>query len=188
MDYIKELGFTRVAAVVPELSLGDPITNAKEIIKGYQEAAEQGATIIVTPELSLTGYTNGDLFNNDYLLEETITAVKSLIEITRSYFTKVALIVGLPIQHKNKLFNCSVVISGGEIKGIVPKTYLPNSEEFYEMRHFTSSKQNADKEIEFLGKKIPFGTDLIFGDNFVKFGIEILRMRGCQIHQEIHLH
>jgi NAD+ synthase (glutamine-hydrolysing) len=170
MKYIKEIGFSRVASIVPELSLCDPWANAEEIEKQFRIAADHGASLVVTPELSLTGYTSGDLFGNDFLLEETMKALESLLNATNC---NSVLVVGCPINHKNKLFNCAVVIQGGEIKGIVPKTHLPNYGEFYEMRHFASAMDNADTVTELFGRKIPFGTDLIFGDEFMRFGIEI---------------
>ena len=159
----------RVAALVPELFLGDPQKNADEIKKQYKIARNNGAQIVVTPELSLTGYTNGDLFGNDFLINETLCALKKLLN-DKDLGT---LIIGAPLKHKNKLYNTAVVIQNGEIKGVVPKTHLPNYGEFYEARHFAPARENTDKEIKIFGRAVPFGTDMIFGNDETKFGIEI---------------
>ncbi|MDR0930248.1 MAG: NAD(+) synthase [Clostridiales bacterium] len=171
MDNIKDLGFMRVATITPEVKIADPWANAQEIKTQYNKAiAENQPALVLTPELSLTGYTCGDLFGDDTLINESNAALKDLMSAT---YNKPPLVVGAPIRHKNKLFNCAVVLADGAIKCIIPKTHLPNYGEFYDKRYFASSKDNKDTEVNLFGEKIPFGTDIIFGDDFAKFGIEI---------------
>jgi len=178
MKHIRELGFIRVAAVVPELSVGDPMANVREIFNQYRIAAAAGASIVVTPELSITGYTCGDLFGGDFLLDSAEEALSYLLsairEFSRSSGSDAILIAGAPVRQRGCLYNCALVIRRGEIIGAVPKTYLPNSGEFYEMRHFAGARDNPDSEVSLLGAMTPFGTDLIFGENnFARFGIEL---------------
>lgn len=171
---MEEYGFIKVGACVPELKVADSKFNTEVIKKQIDLAVKNNIGIITFPELSITGYTCSDLFNHDILIEE---AYKSLEEIKKySKDKKIVIIVGSPIRCDNSLYNTGVVINNGKIIGIVPKTYIPNYNEFYEMRWFKSSNDLKSKEIELFGENIPIGTDLIFeaeNINELKFGIEI---------------
>lgn len=171
---MEEYGFIKVGACVPELKVANPKFNTEVIKKQIDLAIKNNIGIITFPELSITGYTCNDLFNQDILIE---AANKSLEEIKNySKDKKIVIIVGSPIKCDNSLYNTGVVINNGKILGIVPKTYIPNYNEFYEMRWFKSSNDLKSKEIELFGENIPIGTDLIFeADNIneLKFGIEI---------------
>jgi NAD+ synthase (glutamine-hydrolysing) len=128
-------GFVRVAAVTPEVRVADCAFNADRIDEAARAAADKGAKIIVFPELSITGYTCGDLFLQDSLLD---AAKRSLIRlVSASSGIDAVIIVGLPLVSGGKLFNAAAVYSDGELLGIVPKTHIPNYGEFYELRHFT---------------------------------------------------
>ena len=171
---MKEYGYVRVGAMVNKLSLANPIKNAEEIIKQIKEAVKLNTSIVTTPELSLTGYTCGDLFLQDQLLEDSKKALQKVLEETKEL--DIISILGMPIKQDNQLFNCAVVIQKGKILGIVPKTYIPNYQEFYEARWFSSSKDLKNNEIEILGQNVPITTNLLFQDKTltdITFGIDI---------------
>ena len=171
---MKEYGYVRVGAMVNKLSLANPIKNAEEIIKQIKEAVKLNTSIVTTPELSLTGYTCGDLFLQDQLLEDSKKALQKVLEETKEL--DIISILGMPIKQDNQLFNCAVVIQKGKILGIVPKTYIPNYQEFYEARWFSSSKDLKNDEIEILGQNVPISTNLLFQDKTltdITFGIDI---------------
>lgn len=155
-----EQGFVKVAAVTPKIRVADTKYNGKQICDLMENAAEQGAKIIVFPELCITGYTCGDLFLQEKLLrearEELFTIAAATAEIDAIVF------VGLPIAHRGKLYNAAAALCGGKVLGIVPKTYLPNYNEFYEARHFTGGmKEVVELQLE-KDWKVPFGTSQIF--------------------------
>lgn len=171
---MKENGFVRVGALVNKLSLGNVIENAKEISRQIKKAYEAGVEIIVTPELSLTGYTCGDMFLQDKLVNDSIIGLEYVLSETKSL--NIISIIGMPISTNNALFNCGVVINRGKLLGIIPKTYIPNYKEFYECRWFSSSLNLDINEIELLGQKVPLGCDLLFQDRKnpnITFAIEI---------------
>ena len=171
---MKEYGYVRVGAMVNKLSLANPIKNAEEIIKQIKEAVKLNTSIVTTPELSLTGYTCGDLFLQDQLLEDSKKALQKVLEETKEL--DIISILGMPIKQDNQLFNCAVVIQKGKILGIVPKTYIPNYQEFYEARWFSSSKDLKNNEIEILDQNVPISTNLLFQDKTltdITFGIDI---------------
>ena len=136
---MKEYGFIRVGAIVNKLSLANPMKNAEEIIKEIKKAVTKGVSIVTTPELSLTGYTCGDLFLQDQLLIDSEKSLQKVLEETKKL--DIISIIGMPIRHDNQLFNCAVVIEKGKILGVISKTYIPNYQEFYEARWFSSSKE-----------------------------------------------
>lgn len=171
---MKENGFVRVGALVNKLSLGNVIENAKEISRQIKKAYEAGVEIIVTPELSLTGYTCGDMFLQDKLVKDSIIGLEYVLSETKSL--NIISIIGMPISTNNALFNCGLVINRGKLLGIIPKTYIPNYKEFYECRWFSSSLNLNINEIELLGQKVPIGCDLLFQDRKnpnITFAIEI---------------
>lgn len=164
-DYIK------LRAISPEVKIGDVDFNVSTIIKSSLKAENENVDCIVFPELSITGYTCGDLFLQELLLikaEEGIRVIKE-----KSASLPILIVVGAPVAVNGKRFNCAIVISGGYILGIVPKIHIPNYSEFYEKRWFDSGKGIKAEVIDFAGEKVPFGTDLIFSHNNVKIGIEI---------------
>ena len=170
-----EFGFLRAGCITPMLKLADVGSNADRIIETATTAAEQGCDLIVFPELCITGYTNADLFMQKLLYSN---ALKQLLRITDETSDLNAFIaVGLPVLHENRLYNCAVMISGGCILGIVPKTYIPNHNEFYEHRWFSSGADVFSDSIFLDNKEIPFGTDLLFKigyqNNICTAGIEL---------------
>lgn len=171
---MKELGFIRVGAIVNKLALANPLKNADVIIKEIKKAERLGVSIVTTPELSLTGYTCGDLFLQEQLLDDSIKALEKVLNETKDI--DIISILGMPLRHDNQLFNCAAVITKGKILGVIPKTYIPNYQEFYEARWFSSSKELITEEIEILGQLVPITTNILFQDKTLKeatFGIEI---------------
>ena len=139
------LDLFRVAAVTPRVHIGNVAKNCQEIIKAYDTLAEQ-ADLIVTPELSLTGYTCADLFNNRNLLDMARKGLQELVTYTEQYGDcGAALVVGVPLEKENELFNCAALIQNGSLVAVIPKTYLPNYGEFYEKRWFSAGEQQAQE-------------------------------------------
>ena len=171
---MKEYGFVRVGAIVNKLVLASPIDNAKEIVKMLKKADKESVSIVTTPELALTGYTCSDLFLQDELLESSVKALSIILEETKDL--DIISIIGMPLRCNNQLLNCAVVISKGNILGIVPKTYIPNYSEFYEKRWFVSSFDLKVKEVKLLDQIVPISTKLLFkdkDDKEITFAIEI---------------
>ena len=169
-----EYGFVRVGAIVNKLVLASPVDNAKEIVRMIREAYKNNISIVTTPELALTGYTCGDLFLQDELIEKSEDALKFILDETKDL--NIISIIGMPVRCNNQLLNCAVVIEKGNILGIVPKTYIPNYSEFYEKRWFTSSVDLKNSEVNLLDRLVPISTKLMFKDKKYKevaFAIEI---------------
>ena len=131
-------GFIKVAAATPKIKGADPVYNTEEILKIIDETEKKGASILVFSELTISGYTCGDLFLQQPLLTECKNQLLRIVKATKK--KDMLVVVGCPIIVNQKLYNCAVVINQGEILGIVPKTHLPNYSEFYELRHFTSGE------------------------------------------------
>ncbi len=135
-------GFIKVAAGTPKIRVADCRYNARQIIALMRQAAAQGVKLLALPELCVTGYTCGDLFLQDALLDGAERALAHILAETRDLETLTAL--GLPVRCDNKLYNCAAVVQNGEILALVPKTYLPNYGEFYERRWFTPGGGASD--------------------------------------------
>ncbi len=127
-------GFVRMGAASPPIQVADCMQNAREIVLAAEQAAEQGVEVLVTPELGITGYTCGDLFLQKTLLDGAMNALQFICEQTEHL--QMLLVVGLPLRHREKLYNCAAVLNSGRVLGLVPKSHPPNHAEFYELRHF----------------------------------------------------
>ncbi|MBU6453753.1 MAG: NAD(+) synthase [Cyanobacteria bacterium REEB67] len=154
------LGFVRVATAVPVMRVTDPAFNAAETIATIPQAQKAGAKVLVFPELGLTGYTAADLFKQKAIREGVIAALATIKKASRGFDG--IIFVGTLLQVDGKLFNCAVAINRGRILGIVPKTFLPNYNEFYEKRWFAASTALQSTEVELLGEIVPIGVDLLF--------------------------
>ncbi len=167
-------GFIKVAALTPKVKVADPKYNKERIIELINMAAAEGAKVMVFPELCITGYSCGDLFYQELLLRE---AKEALLQIA-AWSEKIdgIIFVGLPLEHNAKLYNVAAAICGGDILGLVPKTHIPNYNEFYEYRHFTAGNQQPvpvrldDDHIVPMGTRILFGARQMPG---LKIGVEI---------------
>ena len=170
-------GFIKVAAATPKIKVADPAYNTEEILKIIDETEKNGASILVFSELTISGYTCGDLFLQQPLLTECKNQLLRIVKATEN--KSMLVVVGCPIVIKQKLYNCAVVISDGSILGIVPKTHLPNYSEFYEARHFAPGEEKVRK-IRLGGKDVPFGMNLLFCcENMEELVI------GCEICEDL---
>lgn len=154
-------GFLRVAVACPRVTVANPAANVQAIIELLQRAKQQAVAVTVFPELCLTGYTCADLFGHQTLQAAALAALRDICQFTRESYHGVA-IVGLPWLDGASLFNVAAVIHRGSLLGIVPKSYLPNYKEFYEHRWFAPADKVTNSFVDFDGKGIPFGTDLLF--------------------------
>jgi len=162
----RALGFVRVATVAPRLKVADCQFNAGEIVSAMQKAQRQNVEVLVTPELSLTGYTCADLFHQTTLIDGARDALKVIVEASNLFDGIV--FVGAPLVLDDKLYNCVVAIRAGIILGVVPKSYLPNYKEFYESRWFAVADVAHSNSIEVLGRTVNFGSDQLFSTDSVE--------------------
>jgi len=153
-------GFVRVAVCVPLVRVADPAYNVGRTLGLARRASELGAAVALFPELGISAYSNEDLHQQDVLLGGVEAALGQLVEESRELLP--VLLVGAPLRFEGKLFNCAVVVYRARVLGIVPKSYLPNYREFYEVRQFTPARAAVSREVRFLGDVIPFGNDLVF--------------------------
>jgi len=165
-------GYYRVASAVNTTTVANPAKNAQEILSLIKEAHQKEVSVVVFPELTLTGYTASDLFLNQTLLSEQNEAFQYILKNIETINT--IAVIGIVLLEADRLYNCAAVVQNGEILGIVPKSYLPNKKEFYEKRQFVSGRDIVRTTTEILGKEVPFGVDLLFGDGKdMTFGVEI---------------
>jgi NAD+ synthase (glutamine-hydrolysing) len=165
-------GFFRVAAAVPEVKVADCGFNTQQIKKLTFEAFQEQIEIICFPELSLTAYSCADLFFQQTLINETEKELQGLLSETAGI--PVCFIVGAPVRYLSKLYNCAIVCNGGKIYGIVPKAFLPNSSGLSEKRWFEPYPlDNPTITIDYAGEAVPFGTNLLFDYQSVRFAVEI---------------
>ena len=152
-------GFIKACAVSPALRVADCPYNAQKTIEAMQQAAEDGCQLTVFPELGLTGYTCGDLFLQQPLLDAAEAALREILKASEAL--QLVALVGLPVTVDAKLYNCAAVVCHGALLGLVPKSHIPNYGEFYEKRHYCAAPAGV-KEISFAGQKTLFGTKLLF--------------------------
>ncbi len=152
--------FARVAVGVPRCRVADPTYNAMETIELARQAAAQGAVLVAFPELGLSAYTCDDLFHQRALLDASEGALADVVAASAEL--SITLIVGVPLRVEHALYNCAVVVAGGEIQGVVPKSYLPNYGEFYEARQFSAADNASVDHVMLFGEEVPFGSSLLF--------------------------
>jgi NAD+ synthase (glutamine-hydrolysing) len=169
-----ELGFVRVAVASPELRIADVAFNVAEIVATIGAAKAAGCRLVLFPELSLTGYSCGDLFYQDALLDGARRALAAIAAATAG--AGMAAVVGLPLEVRGRLYNCAAFFSEGRLYGIVPKSFLPSTNEFYEARWFTPATLGTPESVRIKGEEIPFGSDLLF---------DVEDVPGCMIGVEI---
>jgi len=161
----------QVVSATPGLKIGDVKFNTSEITDIKNQSAESG--LIVFPELSVTGYTSADLFQSDLLLKESEKALQEIADATKS--KELTAVVGIPFRFANCIYNCAAILSGGKIKALIPKSYIPNYSEFYEVRWFTSGKDIKNMTVKIGGEEVPFGVDILAEDEATGavLGVEI---------------
>ncbi|HEX9976989.1 MAG TPA: NAD(+) synthase [Dehalococcoidales bacterium] len=170
----RELGFLRIGMALPVLRVADVDFNVGAIINTMREASSQGVQVLTFPEMSITGYTIGDLVQHQALLSKVQKGLEKVL--SESATSTMVVIVGMPLVVEQKLFNCAVVLNSGHILGVIPKTLLPTYKEFYEDRWFASSTDACSHTIELANQEVPFGTDILFrlrGITSAVIGVEI---------------
>ncbi len=153
-------GFARVAACTVPTTIADPRANAAAVLAQWRLCDEEGAAVALFPELALTGYAVDDLFLQEALLDEVEAAIAELVAASAGL--RAVLVVGAPLRHGNRLLNAAVVVHGGRVLGVAPKSYLPTYREFYERRHFAPGDDRRDATIVLGGMPVPLGPDLLF--------------------------
>ncbi|WP_298467544.1 NAD(+) synthase [uncultured Erythrobacter sp.] len=167
-------GFVRVATATPCSRTGDVAYNTKGVLSEATKAHEQNVDLVVYPELCLSSYAIDDLHLQNALLDRVERAIGEVVEASKDLSP--VLVVGAPLRRTGKLYNCALVIAGGELLGVIPKSYLPNYREFYEKRWFAHGRECQDLWIGVNGEEAPFGTDLVFAAGNLPgfaFGVEI---------------
>ena len=167
-------GFVKLAAAIPFSAVAGIRHNLKQIVDLAHEASENGASVVVFPELSLSSYTCGDLFLQSDLIKQCELGLSEVLEQTAQL--PVLILIGMPVACNNLLFNCACVLHRGQILGVVPKTHVPGYKEFYEPRWFASASAQAPTMINLCGSLVPFGTNLLFADQLqpnLIVGVEI---------------
>ncbi|HEX7374193.1 MAG TPA: NAD(+) synthase [Steroidobacteraceae bacterium] len=167
-------GYARVAVATPRVEVASPAFNVAHTLELAREAAAEHCVFVLFPELGLSAYSNEDLFQQDALLDASLTALEQLVDASREL--PIALGVGLPLQVEGRLYNCALVVHRGRVLGAVPKTYIPNYREFYEKRQFASGQQALATSIRLLDQDVPFGSQLLF---------EATNLEGFVLHLEI---
>lgn len=158
-DIFMKDGYITVCAVTPKIKVADIDFNANAIVELMKTAYDKGSKIIVFPELCLTGYTCHDLFLQSTLLKGALNGLTTVVESSKGIDALV--FVGLPVEIDGKLYNTAAAINNGKLLGLVPKQYLPNYGEFYEVRHFTPGGERVI-DYDFNGVKVPFGQNILF--------------------------
>ena len=171
---IRQHGFFRLAAVVPKVELANPDNNVVNHLDELRKVYDKGAQYALCPELGLTGYSCGDLFHSQLLLDQAEKSLSAIIKATEDL--NMIISVGLPLRVEAAVYNVAVTFYRGIIIAVTPKAYPPEYREFYELRHFARAAEAQVDTINLLGQKAPFGTDLI---------IYHPRYRGLALHLEI---
>ncbi len=167
-------GFARVAACTLPVAIADPATNAARVLEEARTLHDEGVAVAVFPELGLTGYAVDDLFLQDTLLAAVDSAIADLAAASADL--RPVLVVGAPLAHGNRVLNCAVVVHGGRVLGVAPKSYLPTYREFYERRWFAPGDDLRGATIRVAGSDVPLGPDLIFSATDVP---------GLDLHVEV---
>src|SRR3954470_20578058 len=152
-------GVARVAACTGRVKIADPPANAELVLRLARTCSEDGVAVAVLPEMTLTGYSLEDLVLQDAVLDDVERALATVVEGTADLLPLIVL--GAPLRHRNRVYNCAVVVHRGEVLGVVPKSYPPTYREFYEGRQLGSGVGERG-EIRVAGRDVPFGTDLLF--------------------------
>ena len=167
-------GYARVAACTVPVAIADPAANAATVLAEARACHDDGAAVAIFPELCLSGYAIDDLVMQDVLLDAVLEAIGTLLEASEDL--RPVIVVGAPLRKGNRLYNCAVVIQGGVVLGVAPKSFLPTYREFYEARHYASGEDQHGETISLGGVEVPFGPDLLFRASDVP---------GLQLHVEI---
>ncbi|MFD8837307.1 NAD(+) synthase [Streptomyces griseofuscus] len=171
---IYQHGFARVAACTGHTVIADPGANAESVLRQARRCAEEGVAVAVFPEMVLCGYSIDDLLLQDPLLDAVETALAAVVAGSADLLP--VLVVGAPLRHRNRIYNCAVVVHRGKVLGVAPKSYPPNYREFYERRQIAGGDDERGGTIRIGGADVPFGVDLLFAADDVP---------GLVLHAEI---
>ncbi len=168
---MKKFGFIKTAAASPRVTVANPEKNVDKIIEIIKQAVQTGAQVVALPELCISGYSCGDLFSQDRLIDACQKALKRLLDST----TDIAAlsVVGMPVRACGRLYNCAVVFQSGKLLGVVPKSFLPNYNEYAEKRHFESGLTAVCDSVNLCGQTVPFGDMLFCDENGATIGVEV---------------
>ena len=167
-------GFARVAACTGAVAIADPRANAEAVLRQARACAEDGVAVAVFPELCLSGYSIEDLLLQDVVLDGVEAALATVVDGSAELLP--VLVVGAPLRHRNRIYNCAVVIHRGQVLGVAPKSYLPTYREFYERRQLAPGDDQRGGAIRLGGADVPFGPDLLFAADDVP---------GLVVHAEV---
>jgi len=167
-------GFVRVAVATPRVRVADPAFNVARTIESARDADKHGASLVLFPELGISSYAIDDLLHQEALLDAVEAALIELVEASHGIHPLI--VVGAPLRHRGRLYNCAIAILRGRVLAVTPKVYLPNYREFYEHRHFASGAFLSGEDIEVAGQHAPFGSDIL---------LEATDFRGLVVHMEI---
>ncbi|HEY4096127.1 MAG TPA: NAD(+) synthase, partial [Baekduia sp.] len=167
-------GFARIAACTEAIAIADPPGNAEAVLRQARACDAEGVAVAVFPELTLSGYSIEDLLMQDVLLDGVQSALATVVDGSADLLP--VLVVGAPLQHRNRIYNCAVVVQRGRILGVAPKSYLPTYREFYERRQLAPGDDQRGGEIRIGGVDVPFGPDLLFAADDVD---------GLVVHVEV---
>ncbi|GAA4630818.1 NAD(+) synthase [Actinoallomurus vinaceus] len=171
---IYQHGFARIAACTGHVAIADPPANAEAVLRQGRRCAQEGVAVAVFPELCLTGYSIEDLLLQDALLDEVEEALETVVAGSAELMT--VLVVGAPLRHRHRVYNCAVIVHRGRILGITPKSFIPNYRELYERRQIAAGDDERGGTIRVGGATVPFGVDLLFAAEDVPglvLGVEI---------------
>lgn len=167
-------GFARVAACTGHTVIADPPANAEAVLRQARRCAGEGVAVAVFPEMGLCGYSIEDLLLQDALLDQVEEALRTVVAGSAELLP--VLVVGAPLRHRNRVYNCAVIVHRGRVLGVVPKSYPPNYREFYERRQIAAGDDERGGTIRVDGESVPFGVDLLFAADDVP---------GLVLHTEI---
>ncbi|WP_406164147.1 MULTISPECIES: NAD(+) synthase [Streptomyces] len=171
---IYQHGFARVAACTGHTVIADPPANAEAVLRHARRCGDEGVAVAVFPEMGLCGYSIEDLLLQDALLDEVEAALAEVVAGSADLLP--VLVVGAPLRHRNRVYNCAVIVHRGRVLGVVPKSYPPNYREFYERRQIGDGADERGGSIRVGGGSVPFGVDLLFAAEDVP---------GLVLHAEI---
>ncbi|WP_433179608.1 NAD(+) synthase [Actinoallomurus sp. CA-150999] len=157
---IYQHGFARIAACTGHAAIADPSANAEAVLRQARRCAQEGVAVAVFPELCLTGYSIEDLLLQDAVLDEVEEALETVVAGSAELMT--VLVVGAPLRHRHRIYNCAVIVHRGRILGVTPKSFIPNYRELYERRQIAAGDDERGGTIRLGSTTVPFGVDLLF--------------------------
>jgi NAD+ synthase (glutamine-hydrolysing) len=176
----RDLGMLRLGAGIPELRVADVDYNTGVILEMIERAGAAGVQVLTLPEMSVTGYSVGDLVQQAALLEKARQGLQKIVAASAG--RRMVIVAGLPLETEQRIFNCAAVVNGGRVLGVIPKTYLPGYHEFYDTRWFSPAREAMARTVDLNGREVPFGTDLLF-----RLDLELPVCLGVEVCEDLWL-